>query len=354
VISTITAKGGKDYQEEVFAGVKQGIESAWSENSLRMMIIIGDASSHPFGHPKNLIKMDASQLRELADANNISVIALHLKVKGAERDHPTAKAQFSALARDSSEKSYYMPVNADNVDAFATAIRTLSETLSRVIAEVRTAKGDDTIEVLETTPELMDLDETIDSSEKAKEVAAAFGKNLAATALVEYLGRAAKPPRDLTVWVLDRDLIDPAQRALDVRLLIKKSDLNDLITALEQVLMAMKRTKLTAMQFFDALQAVVTTTGKGEEISFRKAKNLKASGLLPSWIASLPYKSAILEMDDEMFEALSPDERGALEDDVDAKLQLYREITESDLWVSLDDRARRDDHVYPISLEALP
>ena len=99
---------------------------------------------------------------------------------------------------------------------------------------------------------------------------------------------------------------------------------------------------------------MVTASTKGEKITFEGAKDLNDSGLLPTWIASLPYKSDILEMDNEIFEALSPDERGSLEDDIDAKLQYYREINESDLWVSLDDRDGSSEHVYPINLEMLP
>ena len=353
IISTIEASGGGDYQEEVFAGVKQAIESHWNENTIKVIVIIGDASSHKKGHPKNLTNMNAEELNQLASANKIAVMAVHLKAKGAKKDHPIAKQQFTALAK-ANQLDNYIPLDANNVEAFEATIKSLSEQLSLVVADVRSAKAEDKIDAIEATVEPILVDETITTVDKAEKVAAGFAKNIAATALVEYLGSAAKPPRDVTVWVLDRDMIDPTKRSLDVRLLIKKSQLNDLITALEQILMAIKRSELTAMQFFDALQGVVTSAGKGEKISFKKAKKLKAAGLLPSWIASLPYKSEILEMDNDSFEALSPDERGALEDSIDAKLQLYREINESDLWISLDDRHRSDEHVYPLSLDLLP
>jgi serine/threonine-protein kinase PpkA len=359
IISTIEASGGGDYQEEVFAGVKQGIESHWNDNSIKVMVIVGDASSHKKGHSKNLTNMNAEELNQLAGANKIAVMALHLKAKGVipEKDHPIAKEQFTTLARtkgSQSEKSNYIPLDAKNIDAFEGAIKTLSQELSQIVADVRSAKAGDKIDAIEVTAKPVVVEETIKTKDKAQQVAASFAKDIAANALVEYLGSAAKAPRDVTVWVVDRDMIDPTKRSLDVRLLIKKSQLNDLITALEQILMAIKRSELTSMQFFDALQGVVTSAGKGEEISLKKAKKLKDAGLLPSWIASLPYKSEILEMDNDRFEALSPDERGALEDSIDAKLQLYREINESDLWISLDDRHRSDEHVYPLTIELLP
>jgi serine/threonine-protein kinase PpkA len=357
MISTIKSTYAHDYQEEVFAGVKQGIESHWNENTIKVMVIVGDASSHEKGHPKNLTNMNARELKQLATANKISIMAVHLKAKRAKADHPIAKQQFTTLAGIKSNQlneSNYIPLDANNIDAFEGAIKTLSEQLSKIVANVRSAKAGDKIDAIEASAEPILVDRTIKTVSKAKKVAASFAKNIAATALVEYLGSAAKAPRDVTVWILDRDMIDPTKRSLEVRLLIKKSQLNDLITALEQILMAIKRSELTSMQFFDALQGVVTSAGKGEKISVKKAKKLKYAGLLPSWIASLPYKSQILEMDNDNFEALSPAERGALEDTIDAKLQLYREINESDLWISLDDRHRSDEHVYPLSLDLLP
>ena len=56
-----------------------------------------------------------------------------------------------------------------------------------------------------------------------------------------------------------------------------------------------------------------------------------------------------------MFEALSADERANLEYEIEAKLQLYREINENaDLWVALDERDASVDHVHPLTLTSLP
>jgi hypothetical protein len=136
---------------------------------------------------------------------------------------------------------------------------------------------------------------------------------------------------------------------------LKKTDLNDLIQALEVVQKALKRAMITQMEFFTALQGVVAMTSQDKQVTFDGAKRIADAGLLPAWIESLPYKSEILEMSEEMFEELSADEKGHLEDNVDSKLELYRKINENtDLWVVLDERDASDDHVYPLPLSALP
>ena len=130
----------------------------------------------------------------------------------------------------------------------------------------------------------------------------------------------------------------------------------DLISALESVLKAVKRSQLTSQGFFQSLQGVVTQANVGSsKINFKVAKRLADSGLLPDWIGSLPYTSNLLSMNDDEFAALSAEERSSLELEIESKLQLYREINEnSDLWVALDKRDSNNDHVYPLPLSVLP
>ncbi|OAD22226.1 von Willebrand factor type A, partial [Candidatus Thiomargarita nelsonii] len=99
VIATASdAPGSGDYQEEVFAGVKEALTSPWNENTIRFIILVGDASSHEVGHPQNTSGLNASEVRELANANKVSIISIHLTDPAAGRDHALAQRQFSELA----------------------------------------------------------------------------------------------------------------------------------------------------------------------------------------------------------------------------------------------------------------
>jgi len=341
--------GSADYQEELFAGVKEALTSPWNKNTIRFIIIVGDASSHEVGHPQNTSGLNAPEVRELADANKVSIISFHLKDPGARRDHALAQKQFSELASNpGSELPAYIAVAADNHDEFERGVKEVTKALSGIITVARQGNVQ---QIIQNVPDISAIPDTQDAGDKGEQMATA----LAAAALIDYLGKEANPPKDLTAWVMDRDLTDPDKQALEVRVLLKKTELNDLIQALEIVQKALKRAMITQMEFFSALQGVVAMTTQDKDITFEGAKRVADAGLLPTWIESLPYKSEILEMSEELFEGMSSDERNQLEDNVDSKLELYRKINEnSDLWIVLDERDASDDHVYPLPLSALP
>lgn len=115
----------------------------------------------------------------------------------------------------------------------------------------------------------------------------------------------------------------------------------------------MARVEITGQQFFEALQEVAAQTSK-DPAALGAADKLADAGLLPAFIASLPYKSDILSMDDEMFAALTADERSDLDQQLTAKAAHYRQINESDRWIQLNESDAPDAAVYPLSLEALP
>lgn len=334
--------GSLDYPEEVFAGINEALASVWNENSLKFIILVGDASSHEVGHPQNTSGLNANEVRQLADAYKVSIFSIHLKALDGTGDHALAQTQFTQLATNpGSNTPAYIDVAAHNHDDFERVVKDLAEKLSVVLSQVR--KGN--IQVVKNAPN------TTTQTQDVGKIAEA----VAANALVEYLGKEATPPRDITAWVIDRDLLDPDIRALDVRVLLKKSDLSDLIQSLEMVQMSVKRAILTQMEFFTALQGVVATASQGQNITIEGAQRVADVGLLPSWIESLPYKSEILDMSDERFISMSADEHQRLEKSIDSKMEFYRKINENtDLWVALDERDASDNHVYPLPLEVLP
>jgi len=163
------------------------------------------------------------------------------------------------------------------------------------------------------------------------------------------------PPRDITVWVMDRDLLDPNIRALDVRILLTKRDFRNLILSLNMLHHQMKWTIVSPDAFFTGLRGLVAIAAQDQNITLEFARRLADAELLESWIDSLPYKSQILEMRDDQFKSLSFGERANLMKDIESKLELYWKIYgNSDLWVALDELDTSDDHVYPLPLTALP
>ncbi len=359
-----TEVSSEDYQEEVFAGVSEAITSNWNENSLKFVVLVGDASSHQVGHPQNTTGLDANEVRASADANKVSVFALHIRDERAQPDHALAEHQFRKLATNpGSPDAAYLSIPAFDQDQFELGVKQLSDDLAVAVANVRTGNLPQVMAYTKpdsaTSSSLSGSELDSDKTETQAAVSL-MTQTVIANALIEYLGAAAYPPRDITAWILDRDLSDPENvlnTPVEVRVLLKKSQVNDLIRAMEDILKAVKRSQLTGMQFFDALQGVLAqaTKGGGGSINVKDAQRLSDSGLLPNWIASLPYRSAVMEINNETYEALAAEERAKLEYEIEAKLKLYQEINENtDLWVALDERDISDDHVYPLPLSVLP
>lgn len=330
-----TAVGSVDYAEEAFAGVDVALRSKWRDGALRFVILIGDASSHPKGHPQNTTGKDETDLRREYDDAQVHLFAIHLQDSRAAEDHPLALAQFSHLSRvrGDAESSAIREINAFEEQQYRDLVEHLT---SRINAR---------------------LNETMGASAAADPAGAApleeFDK-LWEAALIEYVGKEATPPKDIVAWTLDRDLINPADRSLEVRVLVTREQLSSLALSLDQVVQALMRAEVTQGQFFEALQSVSGQAMKRPD-ELGGATTLAQSGLLPAFIQSLPYKSDILSLTDDMFASMTAEQRSQLEWSVLAKLDQYRTINEQvDAWFRLNDTDPDQELVYPLHLDYLP
>ena len=337
-----TQVGSLDYAEEVFAGVDTALRhTQWRPGALRFMVLIGDASSHPKGHPQNITGKDEIDLRREADDAQVHIQAIHLLDPRATEDHPIAEPQFRHLARirGSRDESAYESVDAFDEPAF---LKLIDEVTSGLIDLLAREAGDQ-------APAMAADGDAVVVSAPPRSV-----ERLWEAALVEYLGRAANPPKDIIAWVLDRDLVYPVDRSLDVRVLVTRDQLSSLAQSLNQVVEALMRAQVTQGQFFEALQNVAGQAMKNPE-DLDQAQKLADTGLLPAFIQSLPYRSDILSLNEEMFASMTPEQRTQLEWSIIAKLEQYRAINEQvDAWFRLNDTDPDRDLVYPLHLDYLP
>jgi hypothetical protein len=173
---------------------------------------------------------------------------------------------------------------------------------------------------------------------------------------VDWIGRekGAKAPRDIIAWVTDKDLIDPAIQSLDVRVLIDKKQLDSLKTVLQEIMIAGRKGQISGEDFFDALQAVPSAASRaGDQI--KNAKSLAETGLAPEFMTDLPYKSQIMNMSNEMWSSFGQDQQDEFLNEIDAKIKLYVAIHDDPQgWIALNKGDDPDEHVYPLSLNALP
>ena len=339
-----TEVGSGDYAEEGFAGVDEALRSDWRDNSLRFMVFITDASSNPKGDPQNTTGKDEHDLRREADDAQVHILAIHLLDPRATEDHPIATPQYMKLSqvRGSSE-SAYTSVDAFEQEEYQALVDDIVMEINDLLQK---ALGTDD-DAAAATAQVQDEPQEVGQGQEA------VGK-LWEAALVEYIGQSASPPKDIVAWAMDRDLVYTADRSLEVRVLVNRDQLSSLAQALDNVIQALMRAEVTQMQFFEALQSVSSQTMQSPE-DISGAGRLADTGLLPSFIQALPYKSDILSLNDEMFASMTAEQRSQLEWNILAKLEQYRAINEQvDVWFRLNETDPDREMVYPLHLDYLP
>lgn len=341
-----TPAGSLDYAEEVFAGVDVGLRSQWRPGALRFVVLIGDASAHTRGHPQNTTGKDETDLRRELDDAGVHLISIHLQDERAAEDHDLAISQFGHLAqvRGSDGQQALVQVNAFKAGDFQSAVDSV---VGGVVSRFEQSLA---LTSLPPPPPMPEYDAEVDVATQGK---VAMDKVWEA-ALIEYLGKGARPPKDIVAWVMDRDLLNPADVALEVRVLVTREQLSSLVQALGRVLEAFDKAKMSQGQFFEALQSVSGQTLKRPE-DLGRAQNLAETGLLPAFINSLPYHSDILSLSNDMFASMTAEQRVQLEWGLKAKLAQYLAINEQvDAWHRLNEADPASELVHPLHIDYLP
>ena len=77
-----TKVDSQTFDEDMFSGVNDAINSTnWNDNSVRIVILVGDAPGHKLGHEWNASGMDQETLRAVADSNDVKLYAMWLKMR---------------------------------------------------------------------------------------------------------------------------------------------------------------------------------------------------------------------------------------------------------------------------------
>lgn len=377
------AAGGGDLPEAAIDGVAAAVNGRWGDNTLRFVVLIGDASANPFGQTKNQ-RVSVESVRSLADAAQVRIVALHAEhapgsdaasaqgatgAPGAGADAAAlrddimrARRQYAQLSLNpgQSAPSYLrIAIDPDSPrlarQRFYDAVYGLAEQMAEQLQAVRAGRVEQAIaaRAAKAAP-----------ADEASAQAGAVARQAFDAALISYLGSPASRPRDITFWSLDVDPLDFATQSLEVRVLLEKRELETLIRRLEAQLEAFLRAKsVDSGTFFTRLRetSAASVIDSDAPTSWSRSPataaipdRLAASERLPRWIASLPYKSQVMGLTPRRFAEMSADERDRLEQSIIRKLYAYRDLYASDEWISLWPGADDFDKVYPLALSELP
>ncbi len=362
-----------DVNEDLFAGVHDAItKTPWSENAIRIIIVVGDAPSHEMGHKWNSTKQDGSTMRTIATREKVAIFGIHVKPKIRKKYNSLAQKQFKDLTTNVGyDKPMLLEVASGdrinfvkNSQEYAVEI----ENVLKATLQASKVQGEDPTQTAETTPEAPKAppaapQEKAEVPAKPNEVKTVDGGSakegihqILQAATVTWLGRATetKAPNDIEAWVTDKDLTDPSIQSLEVRLLVSKRQLDSLAVVLNGVIEAGAEAQMGSGDFFTTLQSTAAITARNAD-QLAKATTLQDAGLVPAFLQGLPYESQIMTMSPELWESLGPDEQDQFIESLRGKIAAYQSINSTpDQWVALNQGDSADDYVTPIPLELLP
>jgi len=340
------------FNEDAWAGIFQAIEEIdWTGYDARYVILISDAGPRTGNDPLSSTGLGTTELRDLARENQIATWVLHLRTPEGAADHPYAEQQYRTLSEIEGIGDFYYGVETGDVDNFQQALAALTAQLTEQVAE--TSKGlppklsDDEILATEKT----ELDEF---QQKAARLGYALRMN--------YLNedKAEGIPVLFDAWLIDRDFEDPAQRDLDVRVILTRDQLSDLHDVLRQVLNIAEEGALAPQDFLGELKSLAAAISRDPEktnsaTQVGGGQSLADLGYMREYIEGLPYTSEVMNLDLATWQEWPAQKQFEFINQLDKKIAYYKALHENvDLWISLDGGAVDGDSLNPLLLEALP
>ena len=348
----VSQNSAGDYAEDVYGGLSRAIaDTRWRPDSLRCIVLVGDASAHPAGSPKNSSKTDAAQIRAEADAKRVYIASYYISRDSplGSADRQIAESQFRELAKNRTTAATgedFRLVEQSDLSALSDAFGKSSEAM---VAQLSLLRSGQTPTAQPSAPK---------PGESVQDAAVRMANNMFSGAYVDWLARqkdtAQTPPGNVQSWVIDRDLKDPAQRPMDVVVLLRKNEVDSMAKVLDNIVTAGIRGQVTGQDFFQALQSVAASAVSSPD-QIRNARNLAATGLLPDFLEGLPYESRLMKMDPATWNTLSIDSQNEILEQVRAKITFYENtLKDTSRWVAFNTGDDEDDKVAGVPLEQLP
>ncbi|WP_026872203.1 vWA domain-containing protein [Inquilinus limosus] len=344
-----------DFGEDSFAGIKTALDDIdWTGVAGRFVVLVTDASPRRANDPYSSTRLDPDQMRLLAESKGAALLTIHLETPAGKDDHAAATDAYTTMTAYPNVGSLYFPVEGGDLRSFGTVIDRIAGIMVQQMEAAAAGRVAETQGEAEARPP--DTPPVPGAAGPADPFARA---GLVGRAMqLAYLGRTegGRPPRLFSAWISDRDLADPALKALDVRVLITKNQLSDLQATLRTIIDAGEVTAIAPNDFFRQLRSAAATMARRPEgVAREEARRLVDLGLIGEYLDGLPYRSRIMELTEDDWLSWSFGQQRQFLDDLEAKVALYQQIYDNnDLWIALDGNRGGGEAVYPIALDALP
>ncbi|WP_421505060.1 vWA domain-containing protein [Erwinia rhapontici] len=339
------------YDEDAYAGVMSAIDDIdWSPFGARYVVLITDAGAIEGSNKLSGTGLDASQLRLEAGNRGIAIYTLHLKTASGKDDHAKAESQYRDLSNfDSTQSNLYQSVDAGDLSVFGQQIDALA---SAITAQVKSAYMGDA--AIGSAIYAKDDGKKLTPEQKLLQDTALIGHAMQ----LAYLGKknGTQAPLVFKAWISDRDLIKQNIPTTDVRVLLTKGQLSDLSDVVSQILQAANEGMISPAKMFERLRTVAATMG-ADPNQLKQQENAKINdlGVLGEYLADLPYRSDVLNLDEETWKSWDGLSQEKFIRTLSAKLRHYQKYNaDVDRWVELAAGSDPRDRVYPVPLEMMP
>ena len=346
------AVSSEGFNEDAYAGVSEAINAIdWTGYYAKYIILISDAGPRVENDPLSATGLGSATLREIAHENDIAIGVFHLRTAAGASNHGFAEEQYRELSTISGIGDFYYPIQTGDVSGFETALSSMTEQLTMQVREA--ASGRPPANVVTATGSSTELDEF-------QNKVARLGYGLRMKYLQEENLAGQRVPALFNAWMVDRDLAAPAERSIDVRVLLTRDQLSDLHEVLRQVLITAEEGTLAPDDFLDELKSLAATISRdpaAAKMSTRAVggQSLADMGYMREYLEGLPYKSEVMNLDLSIWQQWPAQRQFEFISQLDGKVAYYRSLHDNvDLWVPLDDGEVDGDSVYPLLLEALP
>lgn len=339
------------YDEDAYSGVLSAIDDIdWSPYGARYMVLITDAGAIDGSNKLSGSGLDASQLRLEAGNRGIAIYTLHLKTPGGKENHAKAESQYRDLSNfDSTQSNLYQAVNAGDLTMFGQQVDALAAAITE---QVKSAYMGDA--AIGSALYAKDDGKKLTPEQKLLQDTALIGHAMQ----LAYLGKrnSTQAPLVFQAWISDRDLIKQNIPTTDVRVLLTKGQLSDLSDAVSQILKAANEGMISPTKMFEQLRTVAATMGTDpNQLKQKDSARIGELGVLGEYLADLPYKSDVLNLDEETWKSWDGLSQEKFIRTLSSKLRHYQKYNaDVDRWVELAKGSDPRDRVYPIPLEMMP
>lgn len=342
------------FSEDSYAGVMTALNDvSWPDFGGRYVVLVTDAGALRGNDALSGTKLDAEQIRLEAQHRGVAIYTLHLKTEAGKANHSEAEAQYKTLsAHPLLANPLYYGVDAGSVDQFGKIVDSLGDA---IVDQVNAAyRGDETAGAARTADPAYTKAAAKDDSQRIRNDAAMLGHAMQ----LAYLGRAegTSAPPLFNAWITDRDLARPDVATTEVRVLMTKNQLSDMQQVLQSIAKVGQSAQLSPADFFAKMRSAAAVLGRDPNaINSPNATKLADLGLMGEYLDDLPYRSKVLDIDQQTWSSWSIGQQQSFLDEVNRKLRLYQIYHDDvDRWVALDGGADPGEAVYPVPLDALP